>query len=117
MFKKFRHSYVINQVKNTVLPEFTESEKIRMHIIFSGRVQKVGFRLEVSEFAKRLGFTGRIKNLENGDVDLEIQGERNKILFLVDFMNSLKRIRIERMEKEELAVIENEAEFISDKND
>ena len=117
MLKKFRHNYVINQVKNAQLPEFTESEKIRMHIIFSGRVQKVGFRLEVSEFAKRLDLTGKIRNLENGDVDLEIQGERNKILFLVDFMNSLRRIRIDKMEKEEMSVVEDETELVSDKND
>lgn len=76
MFKKLRHNYVINQVKNAKIPQFAESEKIRMHIVFSGRVQKVGFRLEVAEFAERLGLTGKIRNLENGDVDLEIQGEK-----------------------------------------
>lgn len=117
MFRKLRHDYVINQVKNARLPEFPESEKVRMHIIFSGRVQKVGFRLEVAEFAKRLGFTGNIKNLENGSVDLEIQGERNKILFLIDYMKHLKRIRIDNMEKEEMPLDETETEFISDKND
>ncbi len=117
MFRKLRHDYVINQVKNARLPDFPESEKVRMHIIFSGRVQKVGFRLEVAEFAKRLELTGNIKNLENGSVDLEIQGPKNKILFVIDFMKHLKRIRIDSMDKEEIPVDEAETEFVSDKND
>lgn len=117
MLKKLRHDYVVNHAKNAKIPEFAESEKIRMHVIFSGRVQKVGFRLEVAELAKRLQLTGKIRNLEDGSVDLEIQGEKNKILFLIDFMNNLIRIKISRMKKEEMPVDENETEFISDKED
>ena len=88
-FKKVRDWLVIDQVRRAKLPDFPESHVCRYRIIFSGRVQKVGFRLEVQEFAKRLGLTGFCENLPNGDVLAELQGEENKILFLVSFMESL----------------------------
>lgn len=111
MLKNFRRNYVIKQVENINLPEFSKDEAVRMGITFSGRVQKVGFRLEVEQLAKRLNLTGHIKNLENGDVKLEIQGEKNKILFLVDFMNNLIRIKIRSMKKEDLPLVEGENDF------
>lgn len=117
MFRKLRHDYVINQVKRVKIPDFEKSDVIRMHYIFSGRVQKVGFRIEVAALAERLGLTGKIKNLPDGSVDLEIQGEKNKIDFLVKFMNSLIRIKITDTKAEEMDVIENETEFLSDKKD
>lgn len=111
MIKEFKRNYVINQVMKAEIPEFPEDEITRYHLIFSGRVQKIGFRLEVEKLAERLSLTGIIKNLENGNVDLEIQGQKNKILFLVNFMKSLKRIKITGIEKEEMSVDENETEF------
>lgn len=117
MFRKLRHDYVINQVKNAKIPDFEKSEIIRMHYIFSGRVQKVGFRIEVAALAQRLDLTGKIKNLPDGSVDLEIQGEKNRIDFLVKFMNSLIRIKITDTKAEEMTVDENETEFVSDKKD
>lgn len=93
-FIEIRDNYVINQAWKAKLPEFTEDRICRYRIQFSGRVQKVGFRLEVNELCKRLGLTGFCENLENGDVLAELQGPENKIFFLVQFMKSLKRIKI-----------------------
>ena len=73
-FKKVRNNYVINQVRKANIPHFEKDEMSRLEMMFSGRVQKVGFRLEVSELAKVLGLTGYCKNLDNGDVLAEIQG-------------------------------------------
>ena len=87
-----RDNYVINQVKSAPLPEFNSMEIRRYRITFYGRVQNVGFRLEVSEMAKRLGLTGYSNNLENKSVVVEVQGQFDKIKFLVAFMNYLKRI-------------------------
>lgn len=112
MIKEFKRNYVINQAMNAYIPEFPEDIKVRYHLTFSGRVQKVGFRLEIEKLAERLSLTGIIKNLENGNVDLEIQGQKNKILFLVNYMRKLVRIKITSIEKEEMDVIEDETEFI-----
>ena len=102
--KFIRDNYVINQVKKVKLPEFEPGNIRRYKITFSGRVQNVGFRLEVCELAKRLGLTGFCKNLENGDVLAEMQGEDEKIQYLLIFMESLKRIKIKNKIVEEVEV-------------
>ncbi len=112
--KKFitiRDNYVINQVQKLQLPEFPANDVKRYKIIFKGRVQHVGFRLELSELAKRLALTGFCKNLENGDVFAEIQGPENKIQFLVSFMESLIRIKIREKEMKEIEALPGEKIF------
>jgi len=113
--KKVKNGYVINQARNAKLPTFEPSEVTRRHYIFKGRVQKVGFRIEVIELAKRLGLTGWVNNLENGDVEAELQGPKNRIDFLIAFMESLKRIKIASKEVNEIQIVEDEKEFESDK--
>ena len=112
-FKAMRNNYVINQVENIVLPSFEQSNVIRKKFTFSGRVQKVGFRLEVSLLAKKLGLTGWVKNTRQGEVEAEIQGEKNKIDFLVQFMKSLKRIKIVNVKEQIIDVVNIEDEFIT----
>lgn len=113
--KKVKNGYVIQQTKKAPLPQFEKDAVVRRHYIFKGRVQKVGFRIEVIELAKRLGLTGWVNNLENGDVEAELQGPKNKIDFLVSFMESLKRIKITEKVVREIPVDETEEKFLSDK--
>jgi len=42
---------------------------------------------------------------------MEIQGMKNKIDFLLEFMNSLRRIKINQMQKEIRSVLNQEQEF------
>lgn len=111
-FVTMRDNYVINQVKKAQLPEFGESESVRYKFVFSGRVQHVGFRLEVCELAKRLGLTGFCQNLDNGDVLTQIQGAEEKINYLVSFMESLRRIKITGKTVEKLELNTEETEFV-----
>ena len=111
-FKAIRNNYVINQVENIVLPNFECSNTIRKKFIFTGRVQKVGFRLEVSLIAKKLGLTGWVKNTPQGEVEAEIQGEKDKIDFLVQFMKSLKIIKIIQIKEQTIDIDSLEDEFI-----
>ena len=110
-FKKFRDDYVIHQVEKAKLPDFEDDYFVRRRITFSGRVQHVGFRLELERMATRLGLTGWVKNLENGDVQAEIQGYESRIRFLLKFMRSLKRIKINTMENKPCSPKQNETEF------
>lgn len=110
-FIKTRDNYVINQVHNIKIPKLETKCMQRYRVVFSGRVQKVGFRLEVCELAKRLELTGFCKNLENGDVMAELQGSHNKIKYLISFMKSLKRIKIKKLWIEKLDVDLNETKF------
>lgn len=111
ILKKAKNDYVIRQVNNIKLNDFPEDEIVRNYIIFSGRVQRVGFRLEVYQLALRLGLTGWIKNLEDGKVEMEIQGMRNKIDFLLEFMNSLIRIRISKIVREDRELVREDRDF------
>lgn len=112
--KKFKNDYVINQVKKVKLPEFEETtDTVRKKMTFGGKVQKVGFRLEFTELANRLGLTGFCRNLENGDVFAEVQGDPLKIDFLVSFMESLVRIKIKNKTIEEIECKSDETEFVT----
>ena len=109
---KFKNNYVINQVKNAKIPEFSEnSDIIRKRMTFSGKVQNIGFRLEFSELARRLGLTGFCENLENGDVLAELQGPEDKIQFLISFMESLRRIKIRNKTVSKLDIAPDETSF------
>ena len=112
-FVKIRDNYVRNQVKRAKLPYFGVDEIVRYRILFSGRVQKVGFRLEVSEMAKKLQLTGFCANQEDGSVLVEIQGPDNKIRYLVSFMSSLKRIKIKKKKIKRLELKLEELEFLT----
>ncbi len=103
---ELRDKYVINQVKYAKLPDFEESKIVRYRVQFAGKVQNVGFRLEVSELAKRLGIAGYCRNMDNGNVVAQFQGEENKIQYLIWFMDNLKRIQIYDMKIEELDIVE-----------
>lgn len=111
-FKKVRDDYVIRQVEKIDLPDFEEDRFVRRHIIFSGRVQHIGFRLEIEQLAKKLELTGWVKNLENGDVEAEFQGFESRIRFLLKFMRSLKRIKIKSMENKPKSLKQNETDFL-----
>lgn len=106
-----RDRYVYNQVMGVQLPDFPGSAPVRYRIRFSGKVQHVGFRYETELMAQRLGLTGSCVNLENGDVLTELQGLRSKIEFYIGFMQSLKRMRIDRTDITEIPIVPNETAF------
>ncbi len=52
---------------------------VRYHIFVEGRVQGVGFRYFVLMHAQSYGLTGSVKNLDNGLVEIYVQGESDTI--------------------------------------
>lgn len=56
---------------------------VRKHIFFSGWVQGVGFRYRALYAARAMGLTGWVQNLWDGRVEMEVQGEPEKIERLV----------------------------------
>ena len=52
---------------------------VRWHILFEGDVQFVGFRNTARVLARRLGLSGWVRNLDDGRVELEAQGEVSKL--------------------------------------
>ena len=75
----------------------------RWRIVFSGRVQHVGFRYTALYLAKRLYLSGFADNLPDGRVVVEAQGSVAAIRKLLLELKSQKHIHIERMEITELS--------------
>lgn len=64
------------------------NQKIRLHILISGRVQGIGFRFFTRRHALSLGITGYVKNLVNGKVKVVAEGKESD---MEEFVNKLKR--------------------------
>lgn len=111
LFKKLRDGYVINHANHIKFPKFISSNIIRKKVTFSGRVQKVGFRLEIYCIAERMKLTGRVINLEDGSVEAELQGEESQIYFLVNCMQSLKRASVKKMTMIDIPISVGEENF------
>ncbi len=87
------------------------SNLIRYKMIFSGRVQGVGFRYKANYAANRYRLTGYVKNEYDGSVKVEVQGSDEAIDMFIHTMNNDMFIKIHEMEKEMLPVVENERDF------
>lgn len=53
--------------------------RVRMHVLYSGRVQGVGFRYTVKTTATGFELTGAIRNLPDGRVELTTEGAREEL--------------------------------------
>jgi acylphosphatase len=62
--------------------------KVQAHVIFRGRVQGIGFRFTAERLAVNLGVKGWVKNLANGDVELNIEAEKKDIEGFLDKIRS-----------------------------
>lgn len=103
-FSEWRDQYVVWHATRVPLPT-ASGEVVCQKIIFSGRVQKVGFRLEVYTLASRLGLVGNVQNLPNGDVLAILQGNAAHIAFLIEHMHQLKRARLKKIVVYDLPLI------------
>ena len=79
---------------------------IRKHIFFSGEVQGVGFRYSAKYLARPLGLTGWVRNLPDGRVEMEAQGEDRAVEQLLVQLHHQRYIVIEDMDVREIPVIE-----------
>ena len=57
----------------------------RIRAIVSGRVQGVYYRASTEIEARRLGVTGWVRNLSNGDVAFEAEGSEDAIDALIEW--------------------------------
>ena len=63
-------------------------EKAAAEIFVSGRVQGVNYRAFTEQEAGRLGLTGNVRNLPDGRVQVEAEGDRKD---LEEFINRLRK--------------------------
>jgi acylphosphatase len=60
-------------------------ERARVHLLVSGRVQGVFFRGSAADAARDLGVSGWIRNLPDGRVEAEAEGEREALERFVEY--------------------------------
>ena len=110
---KWRDQYVVWHAGTFPIPAFSEGTVVREQILFAGRVQKVGFRLEIETLANRLGLVGFAQNLEGGEVLAEVQGTEAQIDYLIDCMCSLKRASVRYVKRKRIIIVDEEQAFCS----
>lgn len=84
----------------------------RYHVIIEGRVQGVGCRSFCMLQAQQRGLTGTVKNLENGMVEIFVQGEEDDLYaFLKRIQEGNQFILVEDMHVKECPIVKNEKRF------
>ena len=58
----------------------------RVHVSVTGTVQGVGYRYTLQHVAQRGGVTGWVRNLRDGSVDAEVEGEDAAVDAVLDWM-------------------------------
>lgn len=85
---------------------------VRLYIRVSGRVQGVGFRWFTCAAAARLDLTGWVRNREDGDVEMEVQGDEGPV---EEFVRAVSRgpqyAVVEHMERHPLVLEPGEGSF------
>lgn len=85
--------------------------EIRKHVTYHGRVQGVGFRYTCYDLARTLTLVGYVRNLPDGDVELEAQGLAADVdRFLADIADAM-RGNIHRATARDLALVAGETRF------
>lgn len=81
-------------------------KKIRRHYYVDGRVQGVGFRYTAYYVAQSMGLTGWVKNLDDGRVELEVQGASELVnRFLEQVETAGKWIHIDDIVSTQMPII------------
>lgn len=84
----------------------------RFLIILKGRVQGVGCRYFVCNIAAKYKLTGYVRNLENGDVEIKVQGESEQLdKFLAEVIKGDRFIRINDYAIKGIPLVEGETKF------
>ncbi len=84
---------------------------VRKHIVFTGRVQGVGFRYRASHAARGIGVSGWVTNNWDGSVEMEAQGTKEQIQKMLVLLNQGNYIHIDNMDIKEIPLVEKEKGF------
>lgn len=84
----------------------------RAHVIVSGKVQGVFFRVWTRSNAKELNLTGWVKNTEDGNVEAVLEGKDEDIKQMLERMKQGSHLsKVEKVESEFIEKQEEHTEF------
>jgi len=76
------------------------SEKVRIHLFVSGRVQGISFRWRTRHKAQQIKVLGWVKNLPDGRVEMILEGERERIEELIEWVRKEPfLVKVDNLEK------------------
>ena len=86
---------------------------LRIHVMVRGRVQAVGFRYFAYQLAHQYELTGWVKNLYDGTVELEVQGNSKAIeKFLVTLKKGNGYSRVTDIKVDDIQPVSHELKFV-----
>ncbi|WHZ30153.1 MAG: Acylphosphate phosphohydrolase [Nitrospira sp.] len=65
------------------MTQSVDESPVRGRVLVGGRVQGVGFRAFAARIATQLDLVGGVRNLDDGRVELDVEGKRKVIEMLV----------------------------------
>jgi acylphosphatase len=76
-------------------------ELFELHAIAKGKVQGIGFRHTVCEYANQLGLAGTVKNLADKSVEIYAQGSKEDLMTFIDLVKrKIGGINVEGLSEE-----------------
>ena len=85
------------------------TDRVRVRAVARGRVQGVGFRYSARSKAEKLGVTGFARNLPDGNVELEVEGDPGAV---EDFLAWSRRgpigARVDALDAEDIPAVGDE---------
>ncbi len=86
---------------------------IRIHVSVYGRVQAVGFRYFTFQLAHQYELTGWVRNLDDGSVEIESQGDSETIeKFLTDLRAGNGYSRVNDIHFYKTQLVPNDLKFV-----
>ncbi len=79
-------------------------QKAAKHVIFTGRVQGVGFRFTVFNVANRCQLTGMVRNIASGDVEMIVQGHPKDIANCIKNIKETYTAQVREIKTEEITI-------------
>ncbi len=83
------------------MTDHSPSERVRARLLISGHVQGVGYRAFTRRVASSCGLVGGVRNLDDGRVEAEVEGDKIVILALLGQLKSgppgayVREVRVE----------------------
>ena len=66
------------------MAEPIEAATLRARLFVKGKVQGVGYRAFAARIASQRGLCGGVRNLDDGRVELDVEGPKDQILILIE---------------------------------
>lgn len=73
------------------MTDFSQS-RARARLVISGRVQGVGYRAFAQAEASRRRLAGGVRNLEDGRVEAQVEGERSEVEAFIEALRKGPRL-------------------------